>query len=128
MSGEIRGKEKPMRKTVLNRTSILVASILLAVAAALAAVRTTTAQDRSGKQLFESKGCAQCHYTDRQKSKGGPSLKGLFNSDKLPVSGRRATVENVKKQLKNPYRNMPSFADRLNAAQTDALIDYLKDI
>ena len=117
-----------MRKTVLNRTSILVASILLAVAVALAAVRTTTAEDQSGNQLFESKGCDQCHYTDRQKSKGGPSLKGLFDSDKLPVSGRQATAENVKKQLTKPYRNMPSFADRLNAAQTDALIDYLKGL
>ncbi|MFW6115218.1 MAG: c-type cytochrome [Thermodesulfobacteriota bacterium] len=75
-----------------------------------------------------SKGCSNCHHADSGETKIGPGLKGLFKRDKLPVSERKATEENVRKQLEVPYRNMPSFAGRLTEEQVDQLIDYLRTL
>jgi cytochrome c2 len=81
-----------------------------------------------GAELFESKGCVQCHFTGSTQTKSGPGLKGLFERQKLPVSGRGLTEANVRKQLKTPYNNMPSFADRLTHEERDRLIAYLKTL
>jgi cytochrome c len=81
-----------------------------------------------GSKLFADKGCAACHFTDSRETKVGPGLKGLFKRDKLPKSGRKVTEENIRKQLKTPYKSMPSFAGRLTKKQTDQLIAYLKTL
>lgn len=89
-----------------------------------------SAQDaaKAGAQVFESQGCAGCHFTDSRETKIGPGLKGLFKSEKLPASGRPATEENVRAQLISPYKSMPSYKDRLTQQQTDELIAYLKTL
>jgi len=122
-----------MRKTRLNQASIGVWVILVCVAVLFALVRTFAMHPdhpsaREGSKLFVSKGCAHCHFTDSGKTQIGPGLKELFKKDVLPVSGREATEENVRKQLKTPYKNMPSFADRLTEEQTDQLIAYLETL
>ncbi len=61
-------------------------------------------------------------------NKGGPGLKGLFDRQKLPESGRPLTTENVQRQLIDPYENMPVFKDKLTKAQQEAIIDYLKTL
>ncbi len=83
---------------------------------------------QSGAALFESKGCIQCHYTDSRKTKVGPGLKGLFERKERPVSGQAVSEANGRKQIKTPYKDMPSFADRLAEGQLDRLIDYLKTL
>ena len=64
----------------------------------------------NGKVLFQNK-CGSCHYSDKEEALYGPGLKGLLNKEKLPHSGRPATVENVRNQLINPASFMPSFKD-----------------
>lgn len=61
-----------------------------------------------GEILFQNK-CSFCHYADREESQTGPGLLGLLKKEKLPHSGRPATVENVRNQLINPISFMPSF-------------------
>jgi len=122
-----------MRKTGLKRTSTAVGITLVCAAVLLALVRSFVTQpDDShalgGSEVFEKKGCVQCHFTDSRETKIGPGLKGLFGRDKLPVSGREVTEENVKRQLKTPYDDMPSFADRLTEEQRDRLVAYLKTL
>lgn len=63
-----------------------------------------------GKALFQNN-CSFCHYADKEESQTGPGLKGLLKKEKLPHSGRPATVENVRNQLINPIHSMPSFKD-----------------
>ncbi len=63
-----------------------------------------------GKTLFQNN-CSFCHYADKEESQTGPGLKGLLKKEKLPHSGRPATVENVRNQLINPIHSMPSFKD-----------------
>lgn len=76
-----------------------------------------------GTFLFNSK-CSDCHYTDREEVKQGPSLKNLLKKEKLPHSGKPATTENVKGQLMRPARFMPAFKN-LTAQEMSDLLEYL---
>jgi mono/diheme cytochrome c family protein len=79
-----------------------------------------------GLVLYEQK-CAFCHYSDKEDSKLGPGLKGLFKNETLPHSGRPATDENVRKQLIEPEGTMPSFSS-LSEKELAHLVAYLKTL
>lgn len=122
-----------MRKTQLKRTTAGVVVFIVGIAVLMSIFRALmSGADEPGIQqgavLFKDKGCVQCHFTDRTETKVGPGLKGLFDREKLPVSERPVTEENIRKQLKAPFEAMPSFKDRLNEAQRGFLIDYLKSL
>lgn len=138
-----------MRMTTLKRTNLAVAGILIVVAVGLGIVRNTLVPhpkdaealdqlgDRNaqlsqiaslGGKLFNDKGCFHCHAVDSTGGGRSLGLKGLFQRKTLPVSDRPVTVENVAKQLKEPYRNMPSYADRLTDEERDQIIAYLKTL
>jgi len=116
-----------MRKSILHRTTLGVVGVLVVVAVILGIMRNTVIpkparESQTGTQgaiLFNDKGCAQCHATDSAKAKMGPGLKGVFDRKTLPASGRPVTEKNVRGQLKAPYENMPSFADRLTDQERD---------
>ena len=125
-----------MRNTYLNRLTMLVAAVFLIISIVFGALRNTVFTD-TGKQerepaqgamLFKEKGCSQCHLTGSTEIKIGPGLKGLFDKKGLPTSNRPATEENVRAQLKDPYQDMPSFADRLTEEELDQIISYLKTL
>ena len=123
-----------MRKTKLNKTSIALVLILFAFSIIMSISRNSQqvsagdSQVATGKELFNSKGCSNCHAVDSTKAKFGPSLEGLFNRDELPVSGQPVSEENVKDQFISPYESMPSFADRLSDKEMDTIISYLKTL
>ena len=79
-----------------------------------------------GSDLF-ARNCASCHYSDREDKKLGPGLKGLFQNDRLPLSGRAATEENVRRQMMSPFRSMPSFGS-LTPQEVADLVAYLKTL
>jgi mono/diheme cytochrome c family protein len=79
-----------------------------------------------GGVLFQNK-CSFCHYADKEESQTGPGLKDLLKKDKLPHSGRPATVENVRNQLISPVSFMPSFKDLPEQDLAD-LLAYLEII
>jgi mono/diheme cytochrome c family protein len=72
-------------------------------------VKTDPESIRKGKELYESK-CTFCHDAYSDKATVGPGHKGLLKNPTLPASQKPATPENVVEQLRNPYKNMPSFA------------------
>ena len=76
-----------------------------------------------GQALFDNQ-CSFCHFADRTDSKMGPGLKGVLKGEKLPLSGKPATPENVTQQLLNPYKNMPSFSS-LSEQEIKDLVAYL---
>jgi mono/diheme cytochrome c family protein len=122
-----------MRKTTLKQASTGVVITTVVIVALLGILRARVLQPgeaaaREGSAVFVDKGCAQCHYTDSTATKIGPGLKGLFEREDLPVSGRAVSEENVREQLETPYENMPSFADRLTKEERDRLIAYLKTL
>jgi mono/diheme cytochrome c family protein len=123
-----------MRKTQLKRVTAGVVGFTVAIAVLMAVFRAFTSgagastEVEQGAVLFAENGCGQCHYTDRTETKVGPGLKGLFNREELPASGRPVSEETVRRQLKTPFKNMPSFEDRLTEAQSGDLIAYLKTL
>lgn len=79
-----------------------------------------------GAALF-NKTCSVCHFPDKTETKVGPGLKGLFQREKLPISGRPATDTNVRLTLKTPIDQMPPF-NWLSEEQVDELIAFLKTL
>jgi len=79
-----------------------------------------------GSGLF-SLHCSACHYADREDSKLGPGLKELFQKDSLPVSGRKVSEDNIRLQLNQPFRSMPSFGS-LKAQEISDLIVYMRTL
>ncbi len=122
-----------MRQTKLRYTAAAVGVAIVALVAGVSALRVETTDrdspsDSAGARLFRDKGCVQCHDADRTADQFGPGLEGLLDRQTLPSSGRAATRENVRRQLVDPYDSMPSYADRLNDEQMQALLDYLESL
>jgi len=122
-----------MRKTDLKHaTTVVVLTVVFAVVLLgllrARALQPVEASAQKGAALFVEKGCGSCHYTDREDTKIGPGLKGLFKREELPLSRRPVTEDNVRRQLETPYENMPSFGDRLTKEEKDRLVAYLKTL
>jgi mono/diheme cytochrome c family protein len=73
-------------------------------------VKTDPESIAKGKTLYESK-CIFCHDPNSTRKKFGPGHQGILKNPLLPASGKPATPENILNQLRNPYQNMPSFAE-----------------
>ena len=71
--------------------------------------------------------CSACHHSGKADYKIGPGMQGLFQLEKLPVSGRPVTEPNIRMQLKTPFKNMPAFPE-LSKEKVDALIAFLKTL
>ena len=83
---------------------------------------------QTGQVLFRTN-CVVCHDIDRPQAetkKSGPSFYQLFRQDKLPVSGDKLTRAAVSEKIKSGGVIMPAFADKLNNAEIDTLLDYLQ--
>jgi mono/diheme cytochrome c family protein len=120
-----------MRKTVLQRATAGIVCLLTLTGIALGILRGGLLQPppaESGRALFESKGCVRCHFTNSTATKIGPGLQGLFDRQRLPASERPVNEANLRRQLTDPYRSMPSFADRLSQLEMDRIIDYLRTL
>jgi mono/diheme cytochrome c family protein len=90
------------------------------------AVKTDGESINRGRALYESN-CTTCHDPRSYGTVVGPGHKGVLNTPMLPVSKRPATPENIKKQLKSPYRQMPAF-DYLTEAEVNNIIAYLNTL
>jgi uncharacterized membrane protein len=88
--------------------------------------KTLTASQTEGKELFDQK-CSSCHLADSTKAKVGPGLKELFQKETMPVSGWQVTDDNLKRQLKTPFDQMPAF-DQLTDKEITVLTEYIKTL
>ena len=79
-----------------------------------------------GAVIF-NQSCAMCHYSDQTETKVGPGLKGLFKKDRMAKSGWKVTDDNVRRQLKTPYADMPPFPD-LTEEEKQVIIAYLRSL
>jgi mono/diheme cytochrome c family protein len=88
------------------------------------AVRKEPASVAKGKQLFEAN-CIGCHTVFGTEGLAGPGLKGILKRKTLPFGDWPATPENIFKQLRCPYNDMPSFGEKLTDEQVFDLIAFL---
>jgi mono/diheme cytochrome c family protein len=84
------------------------------------------------REILFRKNCSLCHDPAShdpasRKTVVGPGLSGVLKNPDLPVSERKATAENVRRQFKSPFRNMPSFA-HLSDNQVKDIIAYLNTL
>ncbi len=79
-----------------------------------------------GKELYNSK-CSFCHDAYSDKAIVGPGHKGILKNPFLPVSKKPATPENIAKQIRNPYKDMPSFS-YLSDEQVQNIIAFLNTL
>ncbi len=79
-----------------------------------------------GKNLFDAK-CGFCHNAYSTETIVGPGLKGVLRNSRLPVSGRPATADNIRKQLTEPFNRMPSFT-YLSEEEIKDIIAFLNTI
>jgi mono/diheme cytochrome c family protein len=86
--------------------------------------RTEPASVAKGKQLFEAN-CMGCHTVFGTEGLVGPGLKGILKRKTLPFGDWPATPENIFKQLRCPYKDMPSFREKLTYEQVFDLIAFL---
>ena len=79
----------------------------------------TTAAKPNGKHVFETAGCASCHTLKDAGSKGtiGPNLDQLKPSESI-----------VQHQVETGGGAMPSFKDKLSAAQIAAVAQYVSSV
>ncbi len=88
------------------------------------AVRTEPASVAKGKQLFEAS-CMYCHNVLGTETLVGPGLKGILKRKTLPIGDWPAIPENIFRQLRCPYGEMPSFKEKLTDDQVFDLIAFL---
>ena len=72
-----------------------------------------------GAQAFTENGCPQCHTIHHDGGKKGPDLSGV---------GRRLNESQIRTQILNGGKQMPSFADVLQATEADDLVAYLHSL
>ncbi|MEK6527934.1 MAG: cytochrome c [Nitrospirota bacterium] len=89
-------------------------------------VRTDPESIRKGKELYESK-CYFCHEAYSTKTTVGPGHKGIMKNPLFPASRKPATLENVAEQIRNPYKDMPSFS-YLSEEDVMNLISFLNTL
>jgi mono/diheme cytochrome c family protein len=82
---------------------------------------------KAGADIFSQRGCADCHYGDREEKKMGPGLKGLFKGGKVLASGDPVTEESVLNQLVKPSGMMPPYKD-FSDRELEALLAFLKSL
>ncbi len=66
-----------------------------------------------------------CHNLLGTETIVGPGLKGILKRKTLPFGDWPAIPENIFKQLRCPYKDMPSFKEKLTDDQVFDLIAFL---
>ena len=90
-----------------------------------------------GRQLFESSGCSSCHALDGSRSVG-PSLRGAWGTSQPLADGTRVLFDRTyfEESVLQPEARivrgfepaMPSYEGLLDAADLDALAEYLRGL
>jgi mono/diheme cytochrome c family protein len=93
--------------------------LILLAATATMRVSAESAKERRvrGASVFAEAGCRHCHMIQDVGGKKGPDLSGV---------GRRLDESQMRKQILNGGKQMPSFADILKESETDDLVAYLQ--
>jgi len=82
------------------------------------------AQQSAGRKLYDDY-CARCHEPYSRRGKKGPSLKGVFNREYLPLSGLPANDARVGEIVKYGRSKMEGFGQVMTDQQIQDLLAYL---
>jgi mono/diheme cytochrome c family protein len=83
-----------------------------------------TPRQAAGRHIYDQY-CDRCHAPYSSKKRQGPSLKGLFKWEDLPVSGMPANDGRVKDVISMGRNKMDGFGNVLSDEQISDLLAYL---
>jgi mono/diheme cytochrome c family protein len=83
-----------------------------------------TPQQVEGRKLYDNY-CDRCHEPYSSRGKKGPSLKGIFRQQYLPVSGLPANDDRVAEIVKFGRSKMEGFGPVMSDQQVKDLLAFL---
>jgi mono/diheme cytochrome c family protein len=81
-------------------------------------------QQAAGRRLYDNY-CDRCHAPYSSRGRQGPSMKGVFKRQDLPVSGMPANDDRVTDIIRLGRNKMPGFGQVMNQQQIDDLLAYM---
>jgi mono/diheme cytochrome c family protein len=107
----------------------LIASVLLLASCEVERRKTDAelglnTQQISGRRLYDNY-CDRCHAPYSSRGRQGPSMKGVFKKQYLPMSGMPANDDRVTDIVRFGRNKMPGFGQVLGQQQIDDLLAYL---
>jgi mono/diheme cytochrome c family protein len=81
-------------------------------------------QQVEGRKLYDNY-CDRCHEPYSSRGRKGPSLKGVFKKQYLPLSGLPATDERISDIVKYGRAKMEGFGQLMTEQQIKDLLAYL---
>ena len=82
------------------------------------------AQQAAGRRIYDNY-CDRCHAPYSSRGRQGPSMKGVFKKQYLPMSGMPANDDRVSDVIKMGRNKMPAYGQVLNQEQISDLLAYL---
>jgi len=82
------------------------------------------AQQAAGRKLYDNY-CDRCHEPYSSRGKKGPSMKGVFKQQYLPLSGLPANDQRVGEIIKYGRSKMEGFGQVMTDQQIQDLLAYL---
>jgi mono/diheme cytochrome c family protein len=81
-------------------------------------------QQIAGRRIYDNY-CDRCHAPYSSRGRQGPSMKGVFRRQYLPMSGMPANDDRVSDVIRLGRNKMPGYAQVLNQQQITDLLAYL---
>ena len=103
----------------LKYSFLLPLSLLTATAAHPFPDSTSKADEQAGAALYRDKGCPQCHGSDLNGNKKGPSLSTINTDPAWPA-------DKITKQIRDGGAKMPPFGDSLTDPEIGQLVAFLR--
>ena len=80
-------------------------------------------QQIAGRKIYDNL-CDRCHAPYSSRGRQGPSMKGVFRRQYLPMSGMPANDDRVTDVVRLGRNKMPGYAQVLNQQQINDLLAY----
>jgi mono/diheme cytochrome c family protein len=96
--------------------NLLRPALVFALASASCLSAFAESAKQRGAAAFANNGCQHCHTIHGQGGEKGPDLSGI---------GRALNNTQIRTQITQGGRQMPSFGDILKASEVDDLVAYL---
>jgi len=81
-------------------------------------------QQAAGRRIYDNY-CDRCHAPYSSRGRQGPSMKGIFKRQYLPMSGMPANDDRVTDIVRFGRDKMPAYSQVLNQQQIEDLLAYL---
>lgn len=81
-------------------------------------------QQVAGRRIYDNY-CDRCHAPYSSHGRQGPSMKGIFKKQFLPMSGMPANDDRVTDIIKMGRNKMPAYSQVLDQQQIADLLAYL---